>query len=154
MKLTVTLVEARGLPLSTGRKPPHSYALLRARAEARPWSFERTRTVYSSRSPRWAKAVQVEVPAMAQFIEGEVSIVAASSREGDEPLATAKFTIAPVAERGARADAPSAAGLTPADAARSRGHDAIASALTAVCEKQKYTESVERRNPTKKYAAL
>ena len=105
MKLTVTLVEARGLPLSTGRKPPHSYALLRARAEARPWSFERTRTVYSSRSPRWAKAVQVEVPAMAQFIEGEVSIVAASSREGDEPLATAKFTIAPVAERGARDDA-------------------------------------------------
>ena len=86
MKLTVTLVEARGLPLSTARKPPHSYALLRARAEARPWSFERTRTVYSSRSPRWAKAVQVEVPAMAQFIEGEVSIVAASSREGDEPL--------------------------------------------------------------------
>ena len=59
-----------------------------------------------------------------------------------------------LAERGARADAPSAAGLTPADAARSRGHDAIASALTAVCEKQKYTESVERRNPTKKYAAL
>ena len=100
-KLSVTLVEARGLPLTTGRKPPHSYALLRARAEARPWSFERTRTVYSSRSPRWAKAVQVEVPAMAQFIEGEVSIVAAS---GDEPLATAKFTIAPVAERAARDD--------------------------------------------------
>ena len=34
---------------------------------------------------RVGQAVQVEVPAMAQFIEGEVSIVAASSREGDEP---------------------------------------------------------------------
>ena len=40
-------------------------------------------------------------PAMAQFIEGEVSIVAASSREATSP-SRRRSTIAPVAEHGAR----------------------------------------------------